>query len=64
LFCQLPDWVGTTQVRRFALSAEGDTLTLSTINPVLFQDEETYSYLTWRRAEAMRAAGDDRPARR
>jgi hypothetical protein len=49
-FSLFPNRVGTDQVRRFALSAESDTLTIWTVNPLVIQDEETYSVLTWRRA--------------
>jgi hypothetical protein len=49
-FCLFPNWVGTTQVRRFARSAESDTLTLWNVNPLVIQDEEAYACLTWRRA--------------
>jgi hypothetical protein len=50
LFCLFPNWVGTDQVRRFALGPEGDILTLSNVNPLEFQGEEVYYRLIWRRA--------------
>ncbi|MGI8915224.1 MAG: lipocalin-like domain-containing protein [Chloroflexota bacterium] len=50
LFSLWPNWVGSDQVRRFALNPEGNTLTISTVNPVVTQGEESYSNLTWRRA--------------
>jgi hypothetical protein len=48
-FCQFPNWVGTTQVRRYALSHESDTLTLWNVNALMIQGEEAYACLTWRR---------------
>jgi hypothetical protein len=50
LFCLFPNWVGTDQVRRFALGPEGGILTLWNVNPLMIQGEEAYSRLTWRRA--------------
>jgi hypothetical protein len=49
-FCMFPNWVGTDQVRRFALGPESDTLTIWTVNPTVIQGEETYACHTWRRA--------------
>jgi hypothetical protein len=50
LFCLFPNWVGTDQVRRFALDPEGGTLTLSNVNPLVIRGEEVHYRLIWRRA--------------
>jgi hypothetical protein len=50
LFCLSPNWVGTPQVRRFALGPESATLPLWTVNPTVIQGEETYACHTWCRA--------------
>jgi hypothetical protein len=48
-FSLFPNWVGTDQIRRFVLSSESGTLTLSNVNPLVIQGEEAYTRLTWRR---------------
>jgi hypothetical protein len=44
-----PDWLGQTQPR--VCKIEGDMLHLSSAAPIKSGGKETYSYLTWKRAE-------------